>query len=72
MKPAPAIDFAHRLLHRLGWSVGEAGFKLPNGSCCWQVDVAKDGRVIIASADSQATAWWECCRMAGVVERDAS
>ena len=26
MKPAPAIDFAHRLLHRLGWFVGEAGF----------------------------------------------
>jgi hypothetical protein len=32
MKPAAAIDLAHRLLHRLGWSVGEARFKLPLGS----------------------------------------
>jgi len=70
MQPAPAIDLAHRLLHRLGWSVGEAGFKLPNFARYWQVDAARDGHVIIATADSQAMAWWECCRLAGVVERD--
>ena len=70
MKPAPAIDLAHRLLHLLGWSVGEAGFKLPDGSCYSQVDAAKDGQVLIATADSQAMAWWECCRLAGVVQRD--
>jgi hypothetical protein len=69
MKPAPAIDLAHRLLHRLGWSVGEDGFRLPNGSRYWQVDAAKDGQVVIATADSQARAWWECCRHAGVVQR---
>jgi hypothetical protein len=38
MKPAPAIDLAHRLLHLLGWSVGEAGFKQPDGSRYWMVD----------------------------------
>lgn len=70
MKPAPAIDLAHRLLHRLGWSVGEAGFKQPSGSCRWQVEATRDEQVIIATADSQAKAWWECCRLAGVVERD--
>ncbi len=65
---APAIDLSHRLLHRRGWSVGEAGFKLPNGSCYWQVDASKDGQVILATADSQGKAWWECLRLAGVVE----
>jgi len=57
MKPAAAIDLAHRLLHRLGWSVGEVRFQLPNGSRYWQVDASRDGQVIIATADSQAMAW---------------
>jgi hypothetical protein len=70
MSPANAIDLAHRLLHRLGWSVGEARFKLPNGSRYWQVDASRDGRVIVAPANSQAIAWWGHCRLAGVVERD--
>ena len=70
MKPSPAIDLAHRLLHRLGWSVGEAAFKRPNGSCFWQVDAKRNGHVIVVTADSQAKAWWECCRQAGVVQRD--
>lgn len=70
MKPAPATDLAHRLLHRLGWSVGEARFKRSDGSHYWQVDASRDGHVIVATADSQALAWWECCRMAGVVQRD--
>jgi len=64
MNPAAAIDLAHRLLHRLGWSVCEARFKLPNGSRYWQVDALRDGQVVIASAYSQAMAWWECCRLA--------
>jgi len=70
METAAAIDLAHRLLHRLGWSVGEARFKLPNGSRYWQVDASRDGQVVIASAYSQALAWWECCRLAGIVQRD--
>ena len=70
MKPVAAIDLAHGLLHRLGWSVGEAGFKLPNGSRYWQVDAMKDEQVILAMADSQAKAWWECLRLAGVVQYD--
>ena len=70
MNPADAIDLCHRLLHRLGWSVGEARFQLPSGSRYWQVDASRDGQVIIATAYSQAMAWWECCRMAGVVQRD--
>ena len=69
MKPA-AIDLTHRLLHRLGWSVGEAGFKRPDGSRYWIVDAKRDGQVIIATADSRAKACWECCRQAGVVQRD--
>lgn len=71
MKPASAIDLAHQLLHLFGWSIGEAGFKLPNGSRYWQVDAAKDGQVVVATADSQGKAWWECLRLAGVVQRDA-
>jgi hypothetical protein len=70
MKPAPAIDLAHRLLHRLGWSVGEARFQMPDGSRYWQVDASREEQVVIATAHSQAKAWWECCRMAGVVVRD--
>jgi hypothetical protein len=70
MKPVPAIDLAHRLLHLLGWSVGEAGFERPDGSRYWMVDAKRDGQVIVATADSQAMAWWECCRQAGVVQRD--
>jgi hypothetical protein len=66
MKVAVAVD----LSHRLGWSVGEARFKRPDGSHYWQVDASREGQLIIASAHSQALAWWECCRMAGVVERD--
>jgi hypothetical protein len=71
MRAADAVDLAHRLLHALGWSVGETAFKLPGGSRHWQVDASRDGQVIIATAHSQAKAWWECCRMAGAVERDA-
>ena len=70
MKPVVAIDLAHNLLHRLCWSVGEAGFKLPNGSRYWQVDASKEGQVILATADSQGKAWWECLRLAGVVDQD--
>jgi len=70
MQPAPAIDLAHRLLFRLGWSVGEACFQLPSGSRYWQVDASRDGQVIIASAESQAMAWRECLRMVGLVQRD--
>jgi hypothetical protein len=70
MKSPATVDLSHRLLHRLGWSVGEARFKLPNGSRYWQVDAARDGHVIIASAYSQAMAWRECCRMARVIQRD--
>ena len=70
MKPAPAIDLARRLLQLLGWSVGEACFTLPNGSCYWQVDATRGGHLIVVTADSQAEAWWECCRQAGVVQRD--
>ena len=62
MKPALAIDLAHRLLHHLGWSVGEARFQMPNGSRYWQVDAARAEQIIIATACSQAMAWWECCR----------
>jgi hypothetical protein len=71
MNPPAAVDLCHRLLHRLGWSVGETRFELPNRSRYWQVDASRDGQVIIASAYSQAMAWWECCRLAGVVERDS-
>jgi hypothetical protein len=58
MKPAAAIDLAHGLPHRLGWSVGEARFKMPNGIRYWQVDPSRDGQVIVATAYSQAMAWW--------------
>ncbi len=70
MKPAAAIALSHRLLHHFGWSVGETAFRLPNGSRFWQVDATRDGQVVIAAAHSQAMAWRECCRMAGVVERE--
>jgi hypothetical protein len=33
MKPAAAIDFAHGLMHRLGWSVGEALFLKKLSEC---------------------------------------
>jgi hypothetical protein len=65
-----AIDLSHRLLHRFGWSAGEARFQRPDGSRYWQVDACRDGQVVIATAHLQAMAWWECCRLAGVVERD--
>ena len=51
--------------------MGEAGFELSDGTRYWQVDAAKDGQVVIATADSQAQAWWECCRLGGVVQWDA-
>jgi hypothetical protein len=69
MTPAASIDLCHRLLHHLGWSVGEARFRRPDGTHYWQVDASRDGHTIMASAASQAMAWWECCRMAGKVER---
>ncbi len=47
MKPAAALDLSHRLLHYLGWSVGEGRFKLPNGSRYWQVDASPDGQVVM-------------------------
>ena len=67
MKPTPAIDLAHRLLYLLGWSVGETGFKRPDSSHYWLVDAKRDGQVIIATADSQAMAWWECWQQAQAV-----
>jgi len=67
MKPALAIDLAHRLLHLLGWSVGEAGFKLPNGSRYWQVDAAKEGQVIIATTHSQPMACFRRCWPCGSI-----
>jgi hypothetical protein len=56
VNPTAAIDLAHGLLHRLGWLVGEARFKLPSGPRSWQVDASRDGQMIIASAYSQAMA----------------
>ncbi len=70
MRPAAAIDLSHRLLHRLGWSSGESRFQMPGGMRFWQVDAARDGNLIVATARTQAEAWWECCRLAGVVQRD--
>ncbi len=70
----PATAFAwgpagHKIVASIAFrQLGEAGFKLPNGSCFWQVDASKDGQVILATADSQGKAWWECLRLAGVVE----
>jgi hypothetical protein len=61
MNPVPAIDLAHRLLHRLGRSGGEARFQMPSGSRYWQVDASRGELVVIATAYSQAMAWWEPC-----------
>jgi hypothetical protein len=68
------VDQAHRCLHLLGWSVGEASFVAPDGSRYWQIDASRtsDGQTILARAPSQTGAWTAACRMAGKVEHDRS
>jgi hypothetical protein len=64
------IDKAHHLLHLLGWSVGEAVFRRPDGSRFWKVDCTRDGHTILASASTQLKAWFLALKMAGTVERE--
>jgi hypothetical protein len=63
------IDSAHYLLHLLGWSVGEAAFRRPDGSRFWQVDCSRDDHTILATAPTQHNAWMLALKTAGVVER---
>ena len=59
----------HRLLHLLGWSVGEFACWFPDGTGGWQVDASRDGHTIVARAATQTQAWRLACRMAGRIER---
>ncbi|MGO8753570.1 MAG: hypothetical protein ACLQNE_47155 [Thermoguttaceae bacterium] len=68
------VDRANRSPHRLGWSVGEASFVVPDGSRHWQVDAARtsDARTILARAPSQTEAWTTARRTASAAGQDRS
>ena len=58
-------DKCRRLLHMLGFSVGEAAFDLPSGRREWQVDASRDGHTVLAKATTQSQAWEHVTRMVG-------
>jgi hypothetical protein len=68
-RPTMLPDKAHHLPHLLGWCVGEASFRRPDGSGYWQVDASRDGQVILAADPAQGEAWSLALRMAGNLQR---
>ena len=58
-------DKCHRLLHMMGFSVGEVAFDLPDGRREWQVDASRDGQTVLAKALTQQAAWESVTRMVG-------
>jgi hypothetical protein len=63
MKTNP-IDRAHKLLAILGWSFGDIRHR-----GLWQVFAHRDDDRIVVRAPTQAAAWDEALRQAGVVQR---
>ena len=63
-----SIDRAHKLLRLLGWSFGEMCFQ-GREQPVWQVFARRDADRIVVRAPSQAAAWDEALRQAGIVQR---
>ena len=62
------IDRAHKLLRLLGWSFGDMCYR-QNGRDNWQVFASRDADKIVVWAPTQAAAWDEALRQAGIVQR---
>jgi len=69
MRKSLPIDRCHSLLHRLGWSLGETAFRLPDSSGFWQVDGSRAPHVLLAVGRSQTQAWNIAVKIAGQIER---
>jgi hypothetical protein len=65
------IDRAHKLLGLLGWSYGESRH-LEGERLVWQVYAHRVEDRIVVNAPSQAEAWDEALRQAGIVQRQGS
>ena len=62
-------DAAYSLLHAAGWSIGDTAYRDPDsGRPVWLVYCHRGEQQIIAKAESQAAAWNEAVRLAGLVE----
>ena len=60
-----------RLLHFLGWSVGDVAFcDVETGRKLWRVTGTRGQHTISAKGRTQSEAWREACRLAGRVERE--
>jgi hypothetical protein len=63
------IDRAHKLLALLGWSHGDLCY-WQGGRKAWQVYAHRDEDKIVVRTPTQAGAWDEALRQAGIVQRD--
>ena len=62
-------DAAYSLLHAVGWSIGDTAYRNPaTRRLVWMVYCHRGEQRIVAKAQSQAAAWNEAVRMAGLVE----
>lgn len=62
-------DAAYWLLHAAGWSIGDTAYTVPDsGRVVWMVYCHRDEQQGIAKAESQAAAWNEAVRMAGLIK----
>jgi hypothetical protein len=66
---AATVDRCHRLMRRLGWTVGESASRTPDGSVLWHVAATRQRHTIFAWAATQPAAWESVCRMAGRAEK---
>ena len=67
----PNPDKCQRLIHLMGFSVGETSWRRPDGSGYWQVDASDGEHTILATGDTQRQAWQLACRMVGRVVCEA-
>ena len=63
------IDRAHKLLALLGWSFGDLCYRDRGEPAVWQVYAHRDEDKIVVRAPTQAAAWDEALRQAGIVQR---
>ncbi len=66
---AATVDRCHRLMRRLGWTVGESASRTPDGSVLWHVAATRQRHTIFVWAPTQPAAWETVCRMAGRAEK---
>ena len=63
-------DAAYSLLHDASWSVGDTAYRNPDsGRLIWLLYTHRSEQQIVANAASQAVAWNEAVRLAGLVGR---